>query len=156
MPSKITNPPNTKVITMPKSLNESLVSTSPPTSTTSSIKEPIARQSPSGDAKPGSTFAHQDDLPKLPIQELQDTCRKYLDAVRPLQTPREHQETKAAVREFLKTDGPELHERLKKYASSKSSYIEQFCMLSRIFALRHFFPRVFADRICRVRFILEL
>lgn len=31
------------------------------------------------------------------------------------------------MREFLKTDGPELHERLKKYASGKSSYIEQFC-----------------------------
>lgn len=129
MPSKIASS-SAKVITMPKSLNESLTSTSPPMSAASSIKEPIARQSPSGDAKPGSTFASQDRLPKLPIPELQETCRKYLDAVRPLQTPREHQETKAAVREFLKTDGPELHERLKKYASSKSSYIEQFCRLS--------------------------
>lgn len=129
MPSKVTTP-NSKVIVMSKPLNEPLASTSPPVSAASSIKEPIARQSPSGNAKPGTTFAHQDSLPKLPIQELQDTCRKYLDAVRPLQTPREHQETKAAVREFLKTDGPDLHERLKKYASSKSSYIEQFCMLS--------------------------
>lgn len=92
-------------------------------STASSIKEPIARPSPGA----GSTFAYQDGLPKLPIPELADTCRKYLDAVRPLQTDREHQETKAAVREFLKTDGPELHERLKKYANGKSSYIEQFC-----------------------------
>lgn len=155
MPSKVATP-NTKVIAMPKSLNESLASTSPPISAASSIKEPIARRSPSGDAKPGSTFAHQDNLPKLPIQELQDTCRKYLDAVRPLQTLREHQETKAAVREFLKTDGPELHERLKKYASSKSSYIEQFCMLSCIFVIRHLFKRILADRVCRVRFISEL
>ncbi|KAI5841807.1 Choline/Carnitine o-acyltransferase-domain-containing protein [Morchella snyderi] len=107
---------------MPKSLNESLASTSPPMSTASSIKDPIARPPPTA----GSTFAYQDGLPKLPIPELADTCRKYLDAVRPLQTDREHRETKAAVREFLKTDGPELHERLKKYANGKSSYIEQF------------------------------
>ncbi|KAA8913262.1 Choline/Carnitine o-acyltransferase-domain-containing protein [Sphaerosporella brunnea] len=78
------------------------------------------------DAKPGITFAHQDSLPKLPIAELEDVCRKYLEAVKPLQTKREHQETVAAVREFLKTDGPELQERLKKYAGTKSSYIEQF------------------------------
>jgi carnitine O-acetyltransferase len=47
--------------------------------------------------------------------------------VKPLQTKREHADTVAAVREFLKTDGPELQERLKKYANNKSSYIEQFC-----------------------------
>lgn len=154
MPSKVANS-NAKVIAMSKSLNESLASASPSISAASSIKEPIARQSLCGDAKPGSTFAHQDSLPKLPIQELQDTCRKYLDAVRPLQTPREHQETKAAVREFLKTDGPELHERLKKYASSKSSYIEQFCMppsTSTSLKGRPLHPpkRTLADRVCRV------
>jgi len=79
------------------------------------------------DAGPGITFAQQDSLPKLPIADLQDTCRNYLSAVKPLQTPREHADTVAAVKRFLKTDGPELQERLKKYASSKSSYIEQFC-----------------------------
>jgi carnitine O-acetyltransferase len=79
------------------------------------------------ETKPGITFAYQDSLPKLPIAELEESCRKYLSAVRPLQTKREHAETVAAVREFLKTDGPELQERLKKYSSNKSSYIEQFC-----------------------------
>ena len=29
--------------------------------------------------------------------------------------------------EFLRTDGPELQEKLKGYAQGKSSYIEQFC-----------------------------
>ncbi|KAL1978885.1 hypothetical protein VTN31DRAFT_1744 [Thermomyces dupontii] len=74
----------------------------------------------------GITFAHQDSLPKLPIPDLESTCRKYLEALYPLQTPREHEETKAAVQDFLRTDGPQLQEKLKKYASSKTSYIEQF------------------------------
>lgn len=76
---------------------------------------------------PGITFAHQDDLPKLPIADLADVCRKYLAAVKPLQTRREHADTLAAVRHFLSTDGPELQDRLRKYANDKSSYIEQFC-----------------------------
>lgn len=78
--------------------------------------------------KKGITFAHQDSLKKLPIPELEDTCRNYLAAVKPLQTRREHAETRAAVSKFLKTEGPEMHEKLKKYADNKSSYIEQFCM----------------------------
>lgn len=109
---------------MPKSLNESLLSESPH-SYQSSMREPISLYP--HDSRPGVTFAHQDSLKKLPIPDLDDSCRKYLDAVRPLQTRREHEETKAAVEHFLKTDGPELQERLKKYANNKSSYIEQFC-----------------------------
>ncbi|KAL2845171.1 Choline/Carnitine o-acyltransferase-domain-containing protein [Aspergillus pseudodeflectus] len=74
----------------------------------------------------GITFAHQDSLPKLPIPDLESTCRKYIDAVAPLQTPKEQEDTRAAVRDFLKSEGPVLQERLQKYASSKTSYIEQF------------------------------
>ncbi|KAL3494438.1 Choline/Carnitine o-acyltransferase-domain-containing protein [Aspergillus germanicus] len=74
----------------------------------------------------GITFAHQDSLPKLPIPDLESTCRKYIDAVAPLQTPKEQEDTRAAVRDFLKAEGPGLQERLQKYASSKTSYIEQF------------------------------
>lgn len=122
--------PNDKAAVMPKSLEESFVSRSPPRSGASSVKEPIARQSPHGNAKPGTTYAYQDRLQKLPIPDLEETCRKYLNAVRPLQTPREYADTEAAVGEFLEGDGPELQERLKNYANSKSSYIEQFCKLS--------------------------
>lgn len=75
----------------------------------------------------GLTFANQDSLPKLPIPDLEDTCRRHLEALVALQTPREHEDTKAAVRNFLKTDGPILQEKLKNYASSKTSFIEQFC-----------------------------
>ncbi|KAI9774848.1 MAG: hypothetical protein M1840_000064 [Geoglossum simile] len=76
--------------------------------------------------EPGITFAHEDQLPKLPIPDLESSCKKYLDALRPLQTGREHEETIAAVQEFLKSEGPELQERLKKYAGGRTSYIEQF------------------------------
>ena len=77
--------------------------------------------------KAGITFAAQDRLPKLPIPELDSTCIKYLNALKPLQGHREHEETAIAVQEFLKNEGPELQARLKKYATGKTSYIEQFC-----------------------------
>lgn len=74
----------------------------------------------------GITFAAQDDLPKLPIPDLESSCQRYLDALRPLQGLREHAETKQAVETFLKADGPDLQEKLQNYALGKSSYIEQF------------------------------
>ncbi|KAH8819022.1 carnitine acetyl transferase-like protein [Xylogone sp. PMI_703] len=74
----------------------------------------------------GITFASQDKLPRLPIPDLEETVKKYLEALKPLQSPREHIETKQAAEEFLKSDGPDLQERLKKYANGKTSYIEQF------------------------------
>lgn len=91
-----------------------------------------SEQNPLGTArnpnsKPGITFAAQDNLPKLPIPELESSCNKYLAALQPLQSPKEQQETRAAIRDFLKSDGPELQEKLKKYAAGKANYIEQFC-----------------------------
>jgi hypothetical protein len=76
------------------------------------------------------TFAGQDRLPKLPIPDLDISCKNYLRVLKPLQSRREHEETKAVVEEFVKHEGPELQERLKKYAGGRSSYIEQFCKSS--------------------------
>ncbi|KAI9845274.1 MAG: hypothetical protein M1838_001821 [Thelocarpon superellum] len=87
-------------------------------------KDPLAHHGTT--SKPGITFAAQDRLPKLPIPDLKNTCQQYLEALRPLQNDREHEETQAAVREFLRSEGPLLQERLKKYSTGKSSYIEQF------------------------------
>lgn len=84
-----------------------------------------------GKHKPGITFAGQDKLPKLPIPDLESTCRKYLDALRPLQNIHEHKETEAAVQDYLHNEGPELQVRLQKYATGKTSYLEQFCKLIR-------------------------
>jgi carnitine O-acetyltransferase len=80
--------------------------------------------------KGGVTYAHQDKLPKLPIPDLEQSCEKYLTAVKPLQSGREHAETRHAVQEFLRNEGPELNEKLKNYAEGQTSYIEQFCMSS--------------------------
>ncbi|TGO16756.1 hypothetical protein BTUL_0024g00260 [Botrytis tulipae] len=128
---------------MPKSLNESLIAIGePPADATPDAnrsmegakkvndgyskdqRDPLASNQPKHEQ--GVTFAAQDKLPKLPIPELDGSMTKYLAALKPLQSPREHAETKQAVEEFLKNDGPELHERLKKYANGKTSYIEQF------------------------------
>lgn len=74
----------------------------------------------------GITYAQQDQLPKLPIPDLENTCRSYLAALKPLQSAREHQSTIDAVKVFLATSGPELQEELKAYAKTRTSYIEQF------------------------------
>jgi carnitine O-acetyltransferase len=88
-------------------------------------REPLANSQPK--VKPGITFAAQDKLPKLPIPDLEKTLKRYVDALKPLQSAREHADTKQAVEEFQKNEGPDLQERLKKYANGKTSYIEQFC-----------------------------
>ncbi|KAI1558184.1 carnitine acetyl transferase [Pyrenophora tritici-repentis] len=77
-------------------------------------------------SRPGITFAHQDSLPKLPIPELDSSCKKYLAALKPLQSPKEHSDTIHSVEDFLKSDGVILQEKLKKYANGKANYIEQF------------------------------
>lgn len=76
---------------------------------------------------PGVTFAHQEKLAKLPIPDLESSCNRYLQALKPLQSAREHSDTRHAVHEFLIKEGPELQEKLKKYAEGRTSYIEQFC-----------------------------
>ncbi|KAI9792334.1 MAG: hypothetical protein M1816_002559 [Peltula sp. TS41687] len=96
-------------------------------STKSDIQSPkIPSEAQVMKPKAGVTYAYQDKLPKLPIPDLESTCKRYLEALKPLQSAREHEDTVAAVQEFLKKDGPQLQERLKKYATGKSSYIEQF------------------------------
>ena len=135
-----------RTFTMPKSLNESLAEPGNPQTAkdsgrshdrakkvtdeyTKDQKNPLASDQPK--LKAGITFAAQDKLPKLPIPDLEGSTSKYLAALKPLQSPREHAETQQAVEEFLKAEGPELQDRLKKYAPGKTSYIEQFCKSSR-------------------------
>lgn len=122
---------------MPGSLNESLKSASNPADSkersgeaAKEVKEAYSKQSEDliepQKSKPGITFAAQEKLPKLPVPDLEATLKRFLDSLAPLQSSREHEETKAAAKDFLENDGKELQERLKKYANRKSSYIEQF------------------------------
>lgn len=139
MPSSTTT---VRLFTMPKSLNESLAQPGQPQvasdrgrsldeakkvndELTKDQKDPLASHQPK--VEHGITFAAQDKLPKLPIPDLDSSLSKYLAALKPLQSPREHGETQQAVEEFLRAEGPELQERLKRYATGKTSYIEQFC-----------------------------
>ena len=93
-----------------------------------SQREPLAHHGL--EQKPGITFAAQDKLGKLPIPDLESTLKKYKSVLKPLQSRREQEDTSAAANEFLKGEGLELQTRLKKYATGKTSYIEQFCMSS--------------------------
>ncbi|KAG5969877.1 hypothetical protein E4U58_000970 [Claviceps cyperi] len=111
----------------PRILPEPITPDNPTTSTAAYTRMPLDKSSESrSSAGGGITFAAQDRLPKLPIPHLASTCDKYLEALKPLQGPRERAETEHAVRDFLSTDGPDLQEKLKKYARGKTSYIEQF------------------------------
>ncbi|ETI24455.1 hypothetical protein G647_03824 [Cladophialophora carrionii CBS 160.54] len=83
-----------------------------------SVKRELSRQ--------GITFAAQDKLPKLPIPDLESTMKKYLETLAPLQSPQEHNDTRAAAKDFIENEGKDLQERLKKYATGRTSYIEQF------------------------------
>jgi carnitine O-acetyltransferase len=123
-----------RTFTMSKSLSEVLATVQPPSSETdfSLTQTAPQKQAHPPNHKPGITYAGQDKLPKLPIPELESTCRKYLDALKPLQTIHEQEETEGAVQQFLKSEGPELQARLKKYASGQTSYIEQFCTFLRL------------------------
>jgi carnitine O-acetyltransferase len=102
----------------------------------SEARDPLGHHT-NPNSRPGITFAHQDKLPKLPIPELESSCTKYLAALKPLQGPKEHNDSVHAVREFLKTDGPALQDKLKKYASGKANYIEQFCEYLHMLSICH-------------------
>jgi carnitine O-acetyltransferase len=66
-----------------------------------------------------ATWAHQTQLPKLPIPPLEDTCRRYLTVLKGLQDEREQEKTQRAVEAFLHGDGPRAQELLIEYAKNK-------------------------------------
>ncbi|KAI9651756.1 MAG: hypothetical protein M1829_002454 [Trizodia sp. TS-e1964] len=61
------------------------------------------------------TYSNQARLPILPIPELEDTCKKYLETLKPLQTARENEASAAAVQNFLHLEGPDLQRKLKNF-----------------------------------------
>lgn len=74
-----------------------------------------------------STYQYQDQLQKLPIPDLSETCANYLKVLQPLQNEREHEKTIEAVQKFLKSGtGEYLDTELRKYAENRNSFIEQF------------------------------
>lgn len=75
----------------------------------------------------GVTFAAQHKLPKLPLPSLESSCKRYLEALKPLQSALEHNASAAAVQNFLHEEGPILQAQLKEYDKSHANYFEHFC-----------------------------
>ncbi|XP_067127306.1 carnitine O-acetyltransferase-like [Centruroides vittatus] len=73
----------------------------------------------------GPMTAHLKDLPKQPLPSLKESLPIYLEAVKPLITPKEYQKTKKNVRKFLKKGGvgEKLYDILKEQYSSLDNWI---------------------------------
>ena len=65
----------------------------------------------------------QKSLPKLPVPDLEETCKRYLAALKELQDPDEHADTERAVEEFLKGDGPRIQAKLKEWAAGRDRLV---------------------------------
>lgn len=66
-------------------------------------------------------------LPKLPIPPLEDTCRRYLAALKGLQDEGEHENTIKAVEAFLHGDGPRVQGMLLEYSKDRSRCVLVGC-----------------------------
>ncbi len=55
---------------------------------------------------PARTFALEDGLPRVPLPTLDHTCERFIEWCSPLLTDEQLAETKAAVADFLRPDGP--------------------------------------------------
>lgn len=73
------------------------------------------------------TLYFQRSLPRLPIPLLENSCRRFLVATKPLLSPAEQAETQQTVEQFRQGIGMELHAKLKSHdAQNKhTSYISQ-------------------------------
>lgn len=69
----------------------------------------------------------QPSLPRLPIPKLEDTCRRYLNAQKPLLSKKQLEKTEIYVNEFLTKDGIGLHKELieKDTKNRDTSYISE-------------------------------
>ena len=69
----------------------------------------------------------QRSLFRLPIPKLEDTCRKYLDCVKPIVPPNDFSKTETIVKKFVEGEGKSFHEQLVKTdkANKHTSYISE-------------------------------
>ncbi|WP_285900411.1 choline/carnitine O-acyltransferase [Frankia sp. R82] len=77
-----------------------------------------------------TTFAHDDQLPRVPLPSLADSCERFLAWSAPLLTEAEQAETAAAVAAFQAPDGPGpiLHAALARYDATEGvhSWLDDF------------------------------
>lgn len=69
----------------------------------------------------------QPSLPHLPIPKLEETCKRYLNAQKPLLTDEQFEKTSSCVNEFLNKDGIDLNKKLveKDSKNLRTSYISE-------------------------------
>mmetsp|Transcript_9620 Transcript_9620/g.16898 ORF Transcript_9620/g.16898 Transcript_9620/m.16898 type:complete len:710 (-) Transcript_9620:24-2153(-) len=72
------------------------------------------------------TFERQGTIPKLPVPDLEATCAKYIQTMKPLLSEASLRETENIVDEFLKEDGPKLQTALMEYDKTVDNYVEEF------------------------------
>lgn len=71
-------------------------------------------------------YQFQESLPKLPLPKLEDTCKRYIEAVRALLSETELVRTKAAVMEFQQGIGVELQKQLEMIdRSTNTNYLHE-------------------------------
>ena len=75
-----------------------------------------------------TTYSRQDELPRLPIPKLDDTCDRFLEYAKPLVSDTEFDEATRLVEELRHGEGPALQAALEEYdrADGRHSYIEDF------------------------------
>ena len=66
------------------------------------------------------------NLPKLPVPELGQTLKKFLNTVHPLLTPEEYSHTSEVTEEFLKEEGPYLQRLLLERAASRDNWLSEW------------------------------
>lgn len=69
------------------------------------------------------TYAHQDDLPSLPLPSLEDTLAKLLRSTKPFLTAEEFEHTEAVIEDFKNGAGRELHAILEDRAASSRNWV---------------------------------
>ncbi|KAM9436607.1 peroxisomal carnitine O-octanoyltransferase [Clarias gariepinus] len=72
------------------------------------------------------TFQYQSKLPPLPVPSLEESLKKYLDAVKPFASEDEFRNTAAIVKRFAEGTGKHLHQRLLQRAKSKRNWLEEW------------------------------
>lgn len=65
----------------------------------------------------------QNDLPKLPVPDLETTMQRYLDAVQPLVTESQLEHTRTLVQSFLDDPGPTIQDALIQRRSRMDNWV---------------------------------
>ncbi|XP_055896071.1 carnitine O-acetyltransferase-like isoform X2 [Biomphalaria glabrata] len=74
----------------------------------------------------GRTFSVQYSLPKLPVPQLEQTLKKYLETCRPLLTDDQYKATEQIVHEFQITEGPVLQKLLEERAAKHLNWLSDW------------------------------